>query len=81
MVPEQELASASMTLARQLAAGPTQVLKGIKMQANLAGRGGIAAADVRQVEINDMIWGARDRQRGAEAFFTTGPATAVFQGD
>jgi hypothetical protein len=28
-----------------------------------------------------MIWKARDRQRGAEAFFATGPATAVFQGD
>lgn len=81
VVAEQELASAAMTLARQLAAGPTQVLKGIKMQANLAGRGGIAAADARQVEINDMIWKAKDRQRGADTFFTTGPATAVFQGD
>ena len=44
-------------------------------------RGGIASADARQVEINDMIWKAKDRQRGAEAFFATGPATAVFQGD
>ena len=31
-----------MTWARQLAAGPTQVIKGIKMQANLEARGGIA---------------------------------------
>ena len=59
VVPESELASASMTWARQLAAGPTQVIKGIKMQANLAARGGIAAADARQVEINDMIWKAK----------------------
>jgi hypothetical protein len=70
-----------MSWARQLAAGPTQVIKGIKMQANLEARGGIASADARQVEINDMIWKAKDRQRGAEAFFATGPATAVFQGD
>lgn len=81
VVPESELGSASLTWARQLAAGPTQVIKGIKMQANLAARGGIAAADARQIEINEMIWKARDRQRGAEAFFATGPATAVFQGD
>jgi enoyl-CoA hydratase/carnithine racemase len=81
VVAESELASASMTWARQLAAGPTQVIKGIKMQANLEARGGVAAADARQVEINDMIWKARDRQRGADAFFATGPATAVFQGD
>jgi enoyl-CoA hydratase/carnithine racemase len=81
VVPESELPSASMTWARQLAAGPTQVIKGIKMQANLEARGGIAAADARQVEINDMIWKAKDRQRGFDAFFSTGPATAVFQGD
>ncbi len=81
VVPESDLVSASMTWARQLASGPTQVIKGIKMQANLEARGGIAAADARQVEINDMIWKAKDRQRGADAFFTSGPATAVFEGD
>jgi enoyl-CoA hydratase/carnithine racemase len=81
VVPESELASASMTWARQLAAGPTQVIKGIKLQANLEARGGISAADQRQVEINDMIWKAKDRQRGADAFFASGPATAAFQGD
>jgi enoyl-CoA hydratase/carnithine racemase len=81
VVPEAELASASMTWARQLAAGPTAVIKGIKMQANLEARGGIESADERQVEINDMIWKAKDRQRGFDAFFSTGPATAVFEGD
>ncbi|UGY19206.1 MULTISPECIES: enoyl-CoA hydratase/isomerase family protein [Bradyrhizobium] len=81
VVPEAELAASSMILARQLAAGPTKVINGIKMQANLEARGGIAAADARQVEINDMIWQARDRQRGADAFFASGPATAVFEGD
>jgi len=81
VVPESDLSAVSMSWARQLAAGPTKVIKGIKMQANLEARGGIASADARQVEINDMIWKAKDRQRGAEAFFATGPATAVFQGD
>jgi enoyl-CoA hydratase/carnithine racemase len=81
VVPESELGSASMTWARQLAAGPTQVINGIKMQANLEARGGVSAADFRQIEINEMIWKSKDRQRGADAFFATGPATAVFQGD
>ena len=81
VVPESELPSASMTWARQLASGPTRIINGIKMQANLGARGGIAAADVRQVEINDMIWKAKDRQRGFDAFFSTGPATSVFEGD
>ena len=69
VVPEAELPSASMTLARQLAAGPTAIIKGIKMQANLASRGGVDAADKRQIEINNMIWKAADRERGFEAFF------------
>ena len=81
VVPESELGSASLTWTRQLAAGPTQVIKGIKMQANLEARGGIGAADARQIEINEMIWKTHDRQRGAEAFFAAGPATANFQGD
>ena len=81
VVPESELPSASMAWARQLAAGPTQVIKGIKLQANLAARGGVAAADARQVEINGMIWKAKDRQRGVDAFLAKGPGTAEFQGD
>ena len=81
VVAEAELPAASLTWARQLAAGPTAVIKGIKMQANLASRGGVKAADARQVEINNMIWKTADRQRGFDAFFTTGPASAVFNGD
>lgn len=81
VVPEAELASASLNWARQLAAGPTKVISGIKMQANLCARGGIAYADARQVEINDTIWKAKDRQRGADAFLTTGPGTAIYEGD
>jgi enoyl-CoA hydratase/carnithine racemase len=81
VVPESELPTVSMTWARQLAAGPTAVIKGVKLQARLAANGGVAAADARQAEINDMIWTAADRRRGFDAFFATGPATAVFNGD
>lgn len=81
VVPEAELHSVSLSWAKQLAAGPTKVIAGIKLQANLCGRAGIAAADARQIEINTTIWKAHDRQRGAEAFAKTGPGTAVFQGD
>lgn len=81
VVPESELASASMTWARQLAAGPTKVIEGIKIQANLEARFGIAAADERQAKLNDDMWKAKDRQRGLDAFFATGPATAIFEGD
>jgi enoyl-CoA hydratase/carnithine racemase len=81
VVPEAELPTASMTWARQLAAGPTTVLKGVKQLANLAARGGVEAADRRQVEINNAIWNTADRERGIAAFYATGPASAVFKGD
>jgi enoyl-CoA hydratase/carnithine racemase len=81
VVPESELGSASITWARQLAAGPTQVINGIKQQANLEARGGVSAADARQVEINHMIWNTGDRKHGIDAFLTTGPGTAVYEGN
>jgi enoyl-CoA hydratase/carnithine racemase len=81
VVPEAELPSASMTLARQLASGPTSVLKGAKRLARLAARGGVAAADAQQADVNNAIWDTADRERGIAAFYATGPATAVFQGD
>ena len=68
VVPEEELGAVSLTWARQLAAGPTRILQGIKMLANESARAGIAAADRRQVEINGMIWATEDRKRGIEAF-------------
>jgi enoyl-CoA hydratase/carnithine racemase len=81
VVPESELEQASMALAQQLAAGPTSVLKGIKLQANLTAQRGRDAADEQQIEINRMIWNAADRRRGFDAFFATGPGTAIFEGD
>jgi enoyl-CoA hydratase/carnithine racemase len=81
VVPEEELAASSMSWARQLAAGPTKIIAGIKTLANEAARHGTAAADARQVEINNMIWNTGDRKRGIDAFFTTGPGTAVYKGD
>src|ERR1700726_4919053 len=43
VVPEEELAASSMTWARQLAAGPTKIIAGIKILANEAARRGTAA--------------------------------------
>ena len=81
VVPEAELPEASLSLARQLAAGPTTILRSIKRQANLSAQSGVAAADKVQIEINHDIWETKDRLRGIDAFFKTGPGTAVFEGD
>jgi enoyl-CoA hydratase/carnithine racemase len=81
VVPEAELQAAAMSLTKQLAAGPTAILKGIKRQANLSANGGIQNADAQQVEINNTIWKAADRERGFASFFATGPGTAEYKGD
>jgi enoyl-CoA hydratase/carnithine racemase len=81
VVPEAELQAVALSFARQLAAGPTRVLNGIKQQANLAANGGVRSADLEQVRLNEMIWKTGDRERGFAAFFATGPATAEFKGD
>ena len=78
---EVELGAVSMSWARQLAAGPTVALKAIKTVANLAARGGIAAADARQAEVNGWMWESEDQRRGLAAFAVTGPGSAVFEGN
>ncbi|HEY2257326.1 MAG TPA: enoyl-CoA hydratase/isomerase family protein [Variovorax sp.] len=81
VVAESELPNASMSWARQLAAGPIVALRGIKRLANLSARHGIAGADAQQTEINDMMWASNDQKRGLAAFMVTGPGSAVFEGN
>ena len=81
VVPENELPTASMSWARQLAAGPTVALRGIKTLANLSARHGVNGADAQQVDTNNRMWASKDQKRGLSAFLATGPGTAVFEGD
>lgn len=81
VTPEAELATVSMSWARQLAAGATVALHCIKDLANLASTGGIAAADAAQEEVNARMWASQDQVRGMAAFATTGPGSAVFEGN
>jgi enoyl-CoA hydratase/carnithine racemase len=81
VVAEAELPNASMSWARQLAAGPTVALRGIKTLANLSARHGIAGADAKQTEVNNLMWASEDQKRGLAAFVATGPGSAVFEGN
>lgn len=81
VVPEGELQTVSMSWARQLAAGPTIALRGIKTLTNLSMREGIAGADRRQIEVNEEMWASEDQKRGLAAFAVTGPGSAVFEGN
>jgi enoyl-CoA hydratase/carnithine racemase len=81
VVDESELPTASMSWARQLAAGPTVALRGIKKLANLSARYGVAGADAEQTETNNQMWASNDQKRGLAAFMATGPGSAVFEGN
>ena len=81
VVPEAELATASMSWAKQLAAGPTVALRGIKTLANLSAREGVRGADAQQTEVNNAMWASQDQKRGLAAFLATGPGSAVFEGN
>ncbi|WNC92761.1 enoyl-CoA hydratase/isomerase family protein [Paraburkholderia sp. FT54] len=78
---EAELPAVSMSWARQLAAGPTVALTGIKRLANLSARHGIAGADAHQTEASNTMWASADHKRGLQAFAKTGPGSAVFEGN
>jgi len=81
VVSESELPTASMSWARQLAAGPTVALRSIKTLANLSARHGSAAADARQTEMSNAMWASKDYKRGLAAFAVTGPGSAIFEGN
>ncbi|MEM7250861.1 MAG: enoyl-CoA hydratase/isomerase family protein [Pseudomonadota bacterium] len=81
VVPDDELPSASLSLARQLAAGPTVALGCIKDIVTIAVREGTQAADEALADKLNPMWESNDFKRGSEAMGTTGPGTAIFEGD
>jgi enoyl-CoA hydratase/carnithine racemase len=81
VIAEAELPTVSMSWARQLAAGPTVALGGIKKLANLSARRGIEGADAAQTEISNTMWASDDQKRGLAAFAKTGPGSAIFEGN
>jgi enoyl-CoA hydratase/carnithine racemase len=78
---ESELPGVSLSWARQLAAGPTVAFRSIKTLANAAARSGMAQADALQEKCNAAMWRSEDQRRGLQAFTTTGPGSAVFEGN
>ena len=81
VVPDDELPTASMSFARQLAAGPTVALGSIKRLARIATTDGVRAADEALAHELAPMWASKDVTRGMEAMAKLGPGSAVFEGD
>ncbi|MEM7467364.1 MAG: enoyl-CoA hydratase/isomerase family protein [Pseudomonadota bacterium] len=81
VVPDAELHDSALSLARQLASGPTVAIGGIKRLVNIALNDGVHAADKEISNALKDIWSSEDLKRGREAMASSGPGTAVFEGN
>jgi enoyl-CoA hydratase/carnithine racemase len=81
VVPDAELESASMSWARQLAAGPTIALGAIKRLARIASTDGVRAADEALAAELAPMWASEDVKRGMTSMAKYGPGSAIFEGN
>ena len=80
VVPDEALAEASLSLARQLAAGPTVAYRAVKRIANHTAAYGVFAGDELTAEVSPAVWESSDLKAGLDAFLATGTADGVFSG-
>lgn len=80
VVPDEQLESASMALAEELANGPTIAHAATKILARTAADEGVVAADLAMAGVQKPIWASSDLKAGLASFRVNGPGLAVFEG-
>jgi len=80
VVPDEQLIAATMTMAHELAAGPTIAHGATKTLARIAVTGGVGAADEAMAEVQKPIFQSADFAAGVASFKTSGPGTGRFEG-
>lgn len=80
VVDDDELATTTTAVAKELAAGPTVAHTATKQLARIAVNDGVAAADEAMNRIQAPIWSSADLETGLTSFFTSGPGLAQFEG-
>lgn len=80
VVEDEKLDAATMTIANELANGPTVAHAATKRLAWIAANEGIVAADRAMGEIQKSIWSSNDVRTGLRSFRKSGPGLAVFEG-
>jgi len=80
VVPDDALDAAAMTVAQELAHGPTVAHKATKLLARIAANEGVNAADLAMAELQKPIWASEDLKAGLASFRANGPGLAVFEG-
>ena len=80
VAPDEQLVAATMTLARELAAGPTIAHAATKALTLIAVNDGVHAADRAMSDIQRPIFRSADFRNAVASFKENGPGTARFEG-
>jgi enoyl-CoA hydratase/carnithine racemase len=80
VVEDEQLDAAAMTLARELAGGPTVAHAATKALVSIAVSRGVHAADEAMAELQKPIFRSDDFRTAVESFQTNGPGMARFAG-
>jgi enoyl-CoA hydratase/carnithine racemase len=80
VVPDEQLEATTLTLARELAHGPTVAHAATKALVSVAVNQGVAAADDAMAELQLSIWRSEDLRTGLASYKANGPGMARFQG-
>jgi enoyl-CoA hydratase len=80
VLPDGELADASLDFARRLAAGPTLANAATKRMVRAFLDEGVRGADARIGEIAGQLFATEDLQNAVDTFLEKGPGNATFEG-
>ena len=80
VVEDEGLDSATMTIAQELANGPTVAHAATKRLAWIAANQGVVAADLAMEALQKPIWASEDLKAGLRSFRKNGPGLATFEG-
>ncbi|OBA63394.1 enoyl-CoA hydratase [Mycobacterium sp. 1100029.7] len=80
VVPDQKLGEASMSLAHELANGPTLAHASTKAIVSHAVAHGVAATDDAMAELQREYWRSEDLKTGVASMIANGPGAARFEG-
>jgi enoyl-CoA hydratase/carnithine racemase len=79
-VPEEQLETATMSIADEFAQGPTLAHAATKQLVHIAVNEGVDAADEAMPKIQVPIWASEDLKTGLASFRKNGPGLAKFAG-
>lgn len=80
VVPDEQLDSAALAVAQELANGPTVAHAATKKLVSIAINEGVEAADLAMAEVQKAIWASEDVKTGLTSFRANGPGLAKFEG-